>query len=305
LNSDGVSFEVEELNNTPPRYDIFSTATDDIDSFYTSPRIWLGVQGCTWGANLRYWHLQAAEGSFDPSIGALGTWDEFDCGRPDLGYNSASNLEAYTIDLELTRRFCVHDCAMQGTVGVRHADIEHNQGLFGLANTDEGVLTGFARANRLSRGTGVLLGLYGRKPIYPCSCVHWFYNARWSALWGPTQTSAETFASVLTTDPNVTGTAASVNGAYTNVDDTLFIGEIQLGLEWNYALQCVPAKAFFRAAIEYQRWDGGMGFSESESFAGATITGQTTATSILTTNASAHEPQMDLIGVTLGTGLTW
>jgi hypothetical protein len=304
LNSGGVSFEVEEIDEA--RYDLCSTSADDIDSFYASPRIWLGVQGCAWGANLRYWHLQAAEGSFDPSIGGLGTWDDFDCGRPDLGFTSCSNLEAYTIDLELTRRFCVHDCAMLGSVGIRHADIEHNEALFGLANTDEGFLTGSARANRLSRGTGILLGLYGRKPIYPCSCVHWFYNARWSALWGPTQTSTETFASVLTNSTGTpSGAAASVNGAYTNVDDTLFVGEIQLGLEWNYALQCIPAKAFFRAAIEYQRWDGGLGFSESQSFAGAETINPAVENSILTATAAAAEPQMDLIGVTLGAGLTW
>jgi hypothetical protein len=215
-------------------------------------------------------------------------------------------LEAYTVDLELTRRFCLHDCAMQGSVGVRHAEIEHNEGLFGLANTEEGLLTGSARASRLSRGTGILLGLYGRKPLYSRSCVHWFYNARWSALWGPTQTSAETFASVLATDPSFNGSAASVNGAFTNVDDTLFVGEIQLGLEWNYALQCVPAKAFFRAAIEYQRWDGGLGFAQSQSFAGAEISNQVEPElGMLTANAAAAEPQMDLIGITLGTGLTW
>jgi hypothetical protein len=195
---------------------------------------------------------------------------------------------------------------MQAAVGVRHAEIEHNEALWGLANTDEGLLTGFARANRLSRGTGLQFGLYGRRPIFPCSCVHWFYNARWSALWGPTQTSVETFASVQTNpDPNLSGSAASVNGAYTSVDDTLFIGEIQLGLEWDYCLRCIPANAFFRAAIEYQRWDGGQGFSASQSFAGATIITDVDPTSIITANASAAEPQMDLFGISLGTGLTW
>lgn len=303
LNSDGVSMEVEEIDDE--RYDLTSTHTDDVDSVYVSPRIWLGVQGCAWGANLRYWHLNASEGAFDPTIGSDNTWDGFDCGRTDLGYTLCSRLEAYTIDLELTRKFCLNDCAMQAAVGIRHAEIEHDQGLFGLANTDEGILSGFARANRLSRGTGIQLGLYGRKPLFPCSCVHWFYNARWSALWGPTETAVETFASVLTTQQNVTASAASVNGAYTKVDDTLFIGEIQLGLEWNYALQCMPANAFFRTAIEYQRWDGGLGYSASQSFAGATIVNQNDPTSIITTTASAAEPQLDLIGLSIGTGLTW
>jgi hypothetical protein len=304
LNSDGVSVTVEEIDED--RHDVCTTLSDDVDDFYVSPRIWLGVQGCCWGANLRYWHLQASEGAFDPSIGSLGTWDAFDCGTPDFGFMTCSSLEAYTIDLELTRRFCLNDCAMQAAVGLRHAEIEHSEGLWALANADEGLLTGFARANRLSRGTGLMFGLYGRKPVFPCSCVHWFYNARWSALWGPTQTSVETFASVQTiADPNISGSAASVNAAYTNVDDTLFIGEIQLGLEWDYCLQCVPANAFFRAALEYQRWDGGKGWSQSQSFAGATIVGQVDPTSVITADAAASAPQMDLIGISLATGLTW
>jgi hypothetical protein len=305
LNTDGVSIAVEEIDEN--RHDICTTLSDDLDSVYMSPRIWLGVQGCCWGTNLRYWHLQASEGSYDPSIGIQGDWIGYDCGTPDFGFTSCSRLEAYTIDLELTRRFCLNDCAMQAAMGIRHAEIDHNESLWALANADQGLLTGMARANRLSRGTGLMFGLYGRKPIYPCSCVHWFYNARWSALWGPTQTSVETFASVnvTSTDPNISGSAASVNGAYTNVDDTLFIGELQLGLEWLYSLQCVPANAFFRAALEYQRWDGGKGFSVSNSFAGAEVITTADPLSVITADAAASVPQMDLIGIALSTGLTW
>jgi hypothetical protein len=305
LNTDGVSVDFEIID--PERHNICSTLSDDLDSIYVSPRIWLGVQGCNWGANLRYWHLQASEGSYDPSIGGLGTWDDYDCGVPDFGFNSCSRLEAYTIDLELTRRFCLNDCAMQAAMGVRHAEIEHSESLWALANSDvNGLFTGMARANRLSRGTGLMFGLYGRKPVFPCSCVHWFYNARWSALWGPTETSVETFASVHANPvPGVSGNAASVNGAYTSVDDTLFIGEFQLGLEWLYCLQCVPANAFFRAALEYQRWDGGKGFSQSQSFAGTEVIITEDPVAILTANAASSVPQMDLIGISLSTGLTW
>ena len=67
-----------------------------------------------------------------------------------------------------------------------------------------------------------------------------------------------------------------INGAYTTIDDTLFIGEIQLGLEWNYGLCCLPANAFFRMALEYQRWDGGQGVSEADSFAGISILARAT-----------------------------
>jgi hypothetical protein len=303
LNNEGVSFQTERIDDDGS--ETFFAESPGTDSLYMSPRIWLGVQGCCWGANLRYWHLQASEGSFDPSLGSLGGWDDFDCGRPDVGFFTYSTLEAYTVDLELTRRFCLNDCWMQAAVGVRHAELWADDGITGLALTDEGLLNGFGRANRNTRGTGILLGLSGRKPLFPCSCINWFYNARWSALWGPTQTSAETFAAVQSSDPDFVASAASVNGAYTTIDDTLFIGEIQLGLEWNYCLCCLPANAFFRVAIEYQRWDGGQGFSAADSFAGITIVDEVDPTSIVTTTASADEPQLDLLGFTIGTGLTW
>ena len=174
------------------RFDEFSTSTDDVDDFYMSPRIWFGVQGCLWGANLRYWHLRANEGSFDPTLGSDGEWDGPNCGTPDFGYTSCNDLEAYTVDLEITRRFCLHDCWMQFSAGVRHAEIEQDASLIATALADDSVLFGFAGGHRQTRGTGLVLGWYGRKPIFPCSCVHWFYNFHWSALWGPTETAAET-----------------------------------------------------------------------------------------------------------------
>jgi hypothetical protein len=298
LNNLGATFEIEEISDS--RDDWFTSQSNDVDSLYVAPRAWIGVQGCNWGANLRYWHLQAGEGGYDPTISDVHGWD---AGYPDAGYFTCSRLEAYTIDLELTRRFCVHDHWMQASFGVRHAEIWHAESITGLADSTDGLLSGFAHADRNTRGTGLVLGLYGRKPVFPCSCVHWFYNFRWSALWGPTETNSETFASVLVADENATATASSINGALTRVDDDLFIGEIQLGLEWNYALQCLPANAFCRFAVEYQRWYGGMGQTGALSFAGVTVDDE--FTTLATTSAGAAAPELDLIGFTLGAGLTW
>jgi hypothetical protein len=278
---------------------------ESTDSMYLTPRIWLGVQGCAWGANVRYWHLRACEGSFDPATEATDGWDYDEWAwekEPDFGFFTDACLDAYTIDLEITRRFCLNDCAMQASLGVRHGSIETHESAVGTVLGEDARFVGYARNDRYSRGTGIMMGLYGRKPLFPCSCIHWFYNARWSTLWGPTATSAETFAAV-TIDG---GNAGSVNGASTYVDDTLNIGEIQLGLEWNYALQCLPANAFFRAAIEYQRWDGGKGHSQASSFAEYTEDdGQDEWTSTARAFTSVAEPQLDLFGLTVGTGLTW
>lgn len=307
LNTGYAAFAVEEFNNG--RFSYFSTDTDGIDDLYVAPRLWLGVQGCLWGVNARYWHMRAGEGSFDPVLGSDGTWNGPHCGREDFGFNSCNDFEAYTVDLEVTRRVCLHDCWMQFALGVRHAEIEHNAALNAAALADDSVLFGFANAHRQSRGTGLLLGWYGRKPVFPCSCVNWFYNFRWSALWGPTETAAET--GVLTTltssDPDAVAAAGSVNGASTCANDTLFIGEIQLGLEWDYALRCMPANAFCRLAVEYQRWSSGTGYSQANSFAGSGVDNNGTITQLTLGDALAiaDAPELDLVGLAVSTGLTW
>lgn len=71
LNDGWAGFSVLEVADN--RFDEFSTDTDDIDDLYVAPRLWLGVQGCLWGANVRYWHLRANEGSYDPVLGSDGS----------------------------------------------------------------------------------------------------------------------------------------------------------------------------------------------------------------------------------------
>jgi hypothetical protein len=303
LNEGAASFGVIEFADE--REDVVSTSNDDVDSIYMAPRIWVGVQGCLWGANLRYFHLRANEGSYDPTLGSNGEWDGPGCGIVDFGYDSCNALEAYTIDLEITRRVCLNDCWMQFSAGVRHAELQHDASLFGAALADDSQVFGFSEAHRSTRGTGIVLGWYGRRPIFPCSCIHWFYNAHWSALWGPTNTAAETgvMLAVTSTDPDAVGTAGSVNNASTHVSDNLFIGEIQLGLEWDYALRCLPANAFCRAAIEYQRWSGGRGFSAANSFAGVEI--DSIPTTFAESTSIADSPELDLVGLAVSTGLTW
>jgi hypothetical protein len=300
-NNDDAVFEFEDDERD---IDVANTSEfGAVDSMCLTPRIWLGVQGCEWGTNVRYWHLRGNGRAYDPALdNDQDDWSHsnFDWDTaPDTGFFSDSQLDAYTVDWELTRRFCIGSCASQASLGVRYGSVNFTDSITGLSLDDDARHVGYARSDTYSRGTGVVMGLYGRKPLFPCSCVHWFYNARWAVMWGPTSTSAETFAAVMVDGSN----AGSVNGASTYVDDTLFIGEIQLGLEWNYALQCLPANAFFRTALEYQRWDGGPGASEAGSFASFTDNNNYTSTASVFT--SAHSPQLDLLGLTFGTGLTW
>lgn len=284
---------------------VSSTDNNGLDSLYAAPRIWLGVDGCCWGADVKYWQMRAWDMGYDPSLNSLGQWNGANCGCPDVGKFSWNGLNLYTIDMEVSRRFCLRDDWMAFSMGVRHAEIRHDASITINSDLGDTNLIGYGREDSFSQGTGLVFGWYGRRPIYPCSCVNWYYNLHYSVLWGPTNTAAETAAQIIVNDP---GSAGSTNNARTHVDDTLLIGEAQLGLEWDYALRCVPANAFFRVGLEFQSWEGGHGSSSSSSFAGTSTTDNNnvvTDTTQATVNARANEPRLDLFGFTVGTGLTW
>jgi hypothetical protein len=86
------------------------------------------------------------------------------------------------------------------------------------------------------------------------------------------------------------------------VSDDLFIGEIQVGIEWDFALRCLPAKAFFRTAFEYQYWDASTGSAASGSFARVDVNSNTYQA---TTGSSAPGLIVDFVGLSVGTGFTW
>jgi len=64
-------------------------------------------------------------------------------------------------------------------------------------------------------------------------------------------------------------------------------------------LKCMPAQAFFRFAGEYQYWDASGGDAFSTSFAQEAGVAQGTAT------AEAGALRMNLVGFSVGAGLTW
>jgi hypothetical protein len=98
---------------------------------------------------------------------------------------------------------------------------------------------------------------------------------------------------------NADGSASSFNGAQVTADDDLFIGELQVGVEWDYPLCWLPAKAFFRVAAEYQYWDASRGDAYSESFA------EDVGVSGGYAFVNSGGLQTDLIGFSLGAGFTW
>ena len=252
-----------------------------------APRVWLGIQGVCWGVRGRYWHLGDGTSGGEPfQIPPVGT---------DTGYLTHSQLDAYTIDLEATRVFCCHRSKLTAAVGARYAYFEHDYCVAGFGTADDDVLTGIGRTARNAYGTGVTFAVDGRRPLFCGSCAHLFFNLRGSVLWGTSRTGAETMSTVA--DP--AGSAGSFNGALVADSDQLYIGEVQLGVEWNYPLQCLPAIAFFRVAAEYQYWDAGRGYAYATSFA------EEVGVVAGVAEAAGGGLRMDLLGFALGAGFTW
>ena len=82
---------------------------------------------------------------------------------------------------------------------------------------------------------------------------------------------------------------------------SLFIGELQVGGQWNLALKCVPANAFVRVAFEYQYWCvSNGGYAAALSFAGPT--GGPVG---FAAGESSGDTHVNMVGFNIGTGLTW
>lgn len=298
VNGVPVSYRYYEAGN-PPQVLQFGPDFDDaaLDNFYIAPRISLGWQGECWGVVGRYYHLRAAEHAHDPLVPT----GQFAYHSFDMN----NILEAYYTDIELTRNFCLHGCKNQFAFGCRYALISHDESIYGRAVVDfdnPSILQGGARRNRQAHGTGLTVALNGRKPLFCNSCAHWFYNVRTSILWGSNQSEVESWADVTAISPATVADAGSVNTATAVVVDDLFIGEIQVGIEWDFALRCLPAKAFFRTAFEYQYWDASTGLAASGSFAGLSTGGDAYQ---VTTGSSAPGLIVDFVGLSIGTGFTW
>ena len=100
----------------------------------------------------------------------------------------------------------------------------------------------------------------------------------------------------------VSNSAANVGSYYaTNVGSgNAFIGELQLGSQYNHALQYVPVTAFFRIAGEYQYWHvnyDGNSFSAS----GAAPAGNTSVSS----SAGTSNSDLGMLGMTVAAGFMW
>ena len=263
---------------------VYSSSATALDQMYVGPRVWLGVQGECWGIVTRYWELGDSQLAYDPLLSGQVS-----------GFMASHRFEAYTLDLELTRRFCCRSWKFDVAGGIRHAALENDSVLTATEIVDGDVLSGYALATREFHGTGLTFGLEGRKPI----CCKWqsnvqlFWKLRGSLLWGDIINASVSNA----TYSGVAGTLIAPAGARACVADD--IGEVQLGIQCERRLRCLPATAFVRLAAEYQGWDanGGTTFANSTVFVAGLVDG--------TAQVTSSDVRTNLVGFTLGAGLSW
>jgi hypothetical protein len=272
--------------------DLATRDGNGVDDEGYSPRVWLGLQFCEeWAIVGRFWNL-----------------DDSENGRPDLvpgtveltnfaTEHDSNRVEAYTLDIEAVRTFEFGQWKLDGVIGARQAslDVDSRVTAFGVFTTGNFVNLDLRNGSNFD-GTGVTYGGVVRRRVLS-SPVYLFVSARGTTMNGYTNSYGGVAGSVADSPSAPLVGAATVrrNGA----DSDMTIGELQAGVQLEFALRRLPANAFFRAAYEYQNWDidgpptGGAGF-------GGTI-------GTLTTNSfsTAGLGGLELHGLSLASGFTW
>lgn len=264
-----------------------------LESIGFAPRMLLGRKfGPNWAIQGRYWSLSKSlthSPDGNPNI-------------PSTGENFSTTYEidqfqAYLIDLEAVYSLTYDEWQLDTFLGARHASYNtesliHTFGVFTTGNFTNLLLS---NGNGFD-GTGATFGFTIRRPLY-FPHTYAFFSARGSAMQGHTDSYGRSAGAVASSPSAPLVGAATVRRE--DADAELYIGEFQLGVEWEYRLKCLPAYVFLRTSYEYQDWNimgkptGGAGF-------GGTI-GELTTNSF----ASAGLGDIQLQGVTFATGLTW
>ncbi len=266
---------------------LYSSSSVELDdNMFFSPRIWAGLECCGWGVLGRLWWLGDSDTQLTPQT-------------PFYYQNSTAKarLQAYTVDVEFYKRWCnCYGDTRQFCIGFRYANWEASDLAEAHGETSDDFFQVLAQTNRQFNGPGLTLGYNGTKSCDCCSCVKLFFSLRGSVLWGSSLTQAQTTAWVF--DPDLGGVANDFSTATADSNDIAFIGEVQVGGQWEHQLACSCARVYLRAAFEYQYWSADSGYA----YAGSNAY---TDDIDVYANAAADGFQMNLVGFTIGTGLIW
>ena len=260
-------------------------SSNSFNNFTYAPRLWIGKQGECWGFMARFWYLSDYSAVLNPIV-ANGT---------NAGNNSINGLKAYTFDLEAQRMFTHCDCGRCFlTFGARYASLQSDSQLNSLAvlGGPDFVQATAATSSRFN-GVGLTSAFYGYKPI--CCDFSLFYSIRNSIVFGDNESQAQTSAVAQNLTPT---NLAAGGGSIANSASTLYIGEIQLGTQWNHQFKCIPVVGFFRIAGEYQFW-------ASNNAAASSISTVNIGTTAATAAAFAGKTDLQFVGFAIATGCMW
>lgn len=265
--------------------------SSDSEGLTGSPRIWLGVQGPCWGLVGRYWRMNSTgDATGMPTL----TDDPLSVGE--------SVFKAETADLEITRPFCVGATDLTFSMGFRYAELCQGNAFSAANVVGDAEYRGVGISRYKFAGPGMTMALTGTRPI-GCRNFNLFFSGRASVVWDDDAVSAAEARASYITDSYY---ADSIHSAIGSAAGNMFIGEIQVGGQWNYALKCLPAEAFLRVAFEYQHWDANnTGDATAYSYAGAGSGVFPTSGTFAVTRANSGPASVDLLGFNVGTGFMW
>jgi hypothetical protein len=261
-----------------------------LENFVVAPRVALGYQiNPRWGIVGRYWSVNDHDQNLPAVPPEASTLDSF-----SIAESVDARLDA--ADLELIRSFAPGRWKLDASAGVRYANLEESAAISAGADFAG---PNFARAYLLNRtrfsGTGLTGALAARRPL-GVGGASLFASGRSSFLWGSASSRAQ-LESLLSTPNGSPAAELIIDRAASS--PFAWIGEVQLGLQWDLPLERLPANAFLRTAVEYQRWtvDASM-----QSEINATFTDSTISTS---QSVNAGHGSVDLYGLSLAMGFTW
>ncbi len=269
---------------------LFNSTHDKADELSGAPRITLGYGGKDGiGIQGRYWELDNGVSSFGfaPAI-TTGV----NAGQP-LGGSDSFN--AYIVDLEATKEFSRGRWSLLGTFGARYAeyDRERTDSVFGVVNGD--VFSLSSQQGSAFHGTGLTSSLAGLRPLKNHPCLSLYGSVRGSALFGQAESSVITHSSFSGPLSN----AGSTNGAIGFDDETMFITELQAGLQWSRSVRSFNGRMFARAGFEYQFWNT----KDQTAIAGSTSGTPGSSEGFALARGAGND--FDLIGFNISTGFAW
>lgn len=282
----GSALNVTVDNTTNPGTDFVFSESSDFTNWGYAPRAWIGAHlSENWSVEGRFWDLHDSNSGFvtPTNLGAPINPGAFSFFYAD------SSIEAYTIDLDVIRTFNVGGWQLDAQLGARHGSF-----------TSENIITGSSSAftptasiasDQLTSFNGTGFSYGGRvKHSIGGSNIFWVTSARGSYLSGEEHFDRPL---VLSTTAGAVGTAPP-----RTADANLVIAEFQTGVEWDYALACIPATAFVRASYEFQDWHVN---GQHSHFSGGGSSGNIS----FTDDISQGLGDMTLNGINLAAGIDW